>query len=70
MIGLSLYSHPLGDLAVETVVLVFGWLVYRRSLPPESRSSRLSWTLLFMLGAAQLLAVLQLGILPSIPKCM
>jgi hypothetical protein len=70
VIGLRLYSHPLGDLVVETAVLVIGWLVYRRSLPPESRSSRLSWALLLLLGVAQLLGVLQLKVLPSITKCM
>jgi hypothetical protein len=66
---LELYSHPLGDLVVETSVLALGWLLYRRSLPPESRSSRLTWALLLLLGATQLLGVLRLGILPSIPKC-
>ena len=70
VIGLRLYAHPLGDLVVETVVLVIGWLVYRRSLPPQSRSSRMSWTLLGLLGVAQLLGVLQLKVLPSITKCM
>ena len=70
IIGLQLYSHPLGDLVVETAVLVIGWLVYRRSLPLESRSSRLNWALLLLLGAAQLLGVLQLKVLPSITKCM
>jgi hypothetical protein len=69
-IGLDLYSHPLGDLAVETAVLVLGWLLYRRSLPPESRSSRLTLALLVVLGATQLLGVLKLGILPSTSKCM
>ena len=69
-IGLDLYSRPLGDLAVETGVLVFGWLLYRRSLPPESRSSRLAWTLLVVLGATQLLGVFELELLPHAPKCL
>jgi hypothetical protein len=68
-IGLGLYAYPLGDLAVETAVLVVGWLLYRRSLPNESRSSRLTWALLLVLGTLQLLGVLQSGVLPSIPKC-
>jgi hypothetical protein len=68
-IGLELYSHPLGDLAVETGLLALGWLLYRRSLPPESRSSCLTWALLLLLGVTQLLGVLRLGILPTIPKC-
>jgi hypothetical protein len=69
-IGLDLYSHPLGDLGVETAVLVLGWLVYRRSLSPESRSSRLTWALLVVLGATQLLGVFELALLPHTPKCM
>jgi hypothetical protein len=70
MIGLDLYSHPLGDVAVETAVLVLGWAVYRRSLPPEVRSSRLTWALLVVLSGTQLLGVLQLGLFPGLPKCM
>jgi hypothetical protein len=70
IIGLDLYSHPLGDLAVELAVLILGWLLYRRSLPPELRSRRLTWVLLVVLGATQLLGVLKLGLLPSTPKCM
>lgn len=69
-IGLDVYSHPLGDLTVETAVLVLGWLLYRRSLPPESRSSRLAWALVMVLGATQLLGVLELELLPNAPKCM
>lgn len=70
MIGLDLYSFPLGDLAVETTVLILGWLLYRRSLPPESRASRLAWALLVLLGATQILGVLKVGLLPYTPKCM
>ena len=69
-IGLDLYAHPLGDLALEMAVLVLGWLVYRRSLPPESRSHRLAWALLVVLGATQLLGALKEGLLPHTPKCM
>jgi hypothetical protein len=70
MIGLQLYAHPLADLVLETAVLVLGWLFYRRSLPNASRSSRLTWALLLVLGAAQLLGVLKLELLPFISKCM
>jgi hypothetical protein len=69
-IGLDLYSHPVGDLAVELTVLSLGWLVYRRSLPPESRSSRLAWALPVVLGAIQIVGVLKEGLLPHTPKCM
>ena len=70
MIGLQLYAHPLADLVLETAVLVVGWLFYRRSLPNASQSSRLTWALLLVLGAAQLLGVLKLELLPFISKCM
>jgi hypothetical protein len=70
MIGLGLYSAPLGDLVVETAVLVLGWQVYRWSLTPESRSTRLTWALLLVLGTTQLLGAFHLTLLPNIPKCM
>ena len=70
MIGLDLYSHPVGDLAIETVVLVLGWLVYRRSLPHEARSSRLTWSFLVLVGGAQAVGMLKLHFFPSLPKCM
>lgn len=70
LIGLDLYSLPLGDLLVEGAVLVLGWQVYRRSLPPDARSARLTWVLLLVLGGCQLLGVLRLWFLPHIHKCM
>jgi len=70
MIGLDLYSAPFGDLVVETAVLILGWQVYRLSLPPESRATRLTWALLLVLGATQLLGAFQIRLLPNIPKCM
>lgn len=69
-IGLDLYSLPLVDVTIETAVLVLGWAVYRRSLPPEVRSSRLTWALLVVLAGAQLLGVLKLELFPGMPKCM
>jgi len=34
-VGAALYAHPAADFAVEATVVVAGWLLYRRSLPPE-----------------------------------
>jgi hypothetical protein len=70
MIGLDMYSAPLIDLVLETAVLVIGWQVYRRSLSPEARSSRLTWALLIVLGGTQLLGVFQAHLIPTISKCM
>jgi hypothetical protein len=69
-IGLDLYSYPLGDLALEMAVLILGWRLYRRSLPPESRSRGLIWALLVVLGATQLLGVLKEQVFPHTLKCM
>ena len=69
-IGLDLYSLPFVDLILEMAVLILGWLVYRRSLPLESRSSWLAWALLIVLGATQIIGVLKEGLLPHTPKCM
>ena len=42
-VGLMLYDHSLADLALETVLIVLCWLVYRRSLPTESRRRAILW---------------------------
>ena len=69
-IGLDLYnSHPFGDLVIEAGVVTACWLVYRRSLPPESRARRLTWLLLVALVGIQLVGVLELALLPPTPKC-
>lgn len=47
-VGLGLYAHPVADILVECAVVVVCWLVYRRSLPPAGRSSRIG--LLIPLG--------------------
>jgi len=43
MVGFGLYSHPGWDLLVESVLVVLCWLVYRRSLPTESRRRSIGW---------------------------
>jgi hypothetical protein len=48
MIGLGLYAHPVWDFAIESVLVVACWLVYRQSLPVQSR--RRSIGLLMPLG--------------------
>ena len=41
--GLLLYAHPVADVIVESVLVVIGWLVYRRSLPEASRKRMLTY---------------------------
>ena len=43
MVGFGLYSHPGWDLLVESVLVVLCWLVYRGSLPTESRRRSIGW---------------------------
>ena len=69
MIGLGLYRHPLADLAIESVVIVIGVALYRRSLPARS----LPWVdVTAMLGALLLMqtAITAIRALTvSLPKC-
>ena len=69
-IGLDLYSRPMADLVLEMITLLLGWMVYRRSLPPEARSGRMTWALLVVLCAIQLVGAVKEGLLPHTPKCM
>lgn len=69
MIGLQLYDRPIADFIAEGIVIVFGTLLYGRTLPPRQRP----WVdVSIMLGA---LLALQLTIdvahilMKSLPKC-
>jgi hypothetical protein len=42
-VGLYLYSKPAVDAAIEFTVIALCWLVYRRSLPSESRQRVAGW---------------------------
>ena len=37
MLGFELYGHPFWDFVIESGLVVLCWLIYRRSLPAESR---------------------------------
>ena len=69
MIGLELYKRPLIDFAVESAVIIAGWMVYRRSLPAESRSSRPAFTLLAALIVMQIGADIVMSYAQGIKKC-
>jgi hypothetical protein len=55
-VGLSLYRHSAADFVVEAAVVLSGWLLYRRSLPPGRSSSAAAWLMLSALVALQLVA--------------
>ena len=69
MIGLELYHHPAADFAIEAVVLVAGWLLYRRSLPEDRRSSLPAFTVLGALLAIQAGADIFLSFTRGLRKC-
>lgn len=69
MIGLQLYQHPMIDFAIEATVLVAGWLLYRRSLPADRRSSAPALTVLGVLLAIQAGADIFLSFAKGLKKC-
>jgi hypothetical protein len=69
MIGLQLYRNPVIDFAIEALVLVAGWLLYRRSLPEDRRSSGPALTLLGALLAIQAAADIFLSFTKGLRKC-
>ena len=69
MIGLHLYRRPLLDFCLEILVLIAGWQIYRRSLPPDSRSSPPVFDLLGALIVIQIVADIFLSVAVGIRKC-
>ena len=65
MVGLGLYSRPGWDLVVESLLVVVCWLVYRRSLPLESRRRAIG--LLIPLGLIGMQVVFEALQRPSFP---
>jgi hypothetical protein len=57
MIGLGLYAHPVWDFVIESLIVLVCWLVYRRSLPPQSRQRSIG--LLIPLGLIGLQVVFE-----------
>ena len=60
---------PMIDFILEAIVITAGWLVYRRSLPASSRSSRPVFALLTALLAIQIGADILLSVVEGIRKC-
>jgi hypothetical protein len=68
-IGLQLYQQPAIDFVVEAIVIVIGWLVYRRSLSPDRRRSTPVMLMLITLILLQLAASVSFALFPGIKKC-
>lgn len=68
-IGLQLYQQPAIDFIVEAIVIVIGWLLYRRSLPPDRRRSTPVMLMLITLLWLQLAASVSFALFPGIRKC-
>jgi len=56
LVGLGWYDRPALDLALEAAVVVAGWWLWRRRLPPGPRRDAMAWALLATLLALQLAA--------------
>ncbi len=69
MIGLQLYSKPMLDFLFESAVIAAGWLLYRRSFPPERRDSRPVLMLIVALILIQGAADIILAMSPGLKKC-
>ena len=69
MIGLELYKRPVLDFIVETAVITGGWLVYRRSLTADRRSSPPAMTLLAVLILIQIGTDIVLSVATGMRKC-
>jgi hypothetical protein len=69
MIGLMLYRRPIIDFIIEGGVIVFGWLLYRRSLSPERRNGEPVFTLLATLLVIQGGADVFLSLVSGLRKC-
>jgi hypothetical protein len=69
VIGLRLYHCPMLDFCLEAVVIIAGWLIYRRSLPAERRSSKPAFALLGTLLVLQLGADIIFSIMYHVRKC-
>lgn len=69
MIGLRLYSQPVANLVLETVVILTGVALYRSSLPPRARPWVDLATMAGLLIAMQIVVTTAKALTVSLPKC-
>ena len=68
-IGLQMYSHPVADFVAESIVIVIGWILYKRTLPPLNGGWNRATLMLAVLLAMQAAVDAQRLLSPSINKC-
>ncbi len=68
-VGLLLYRSPAIDFILEAAVVTAGWMIYRRSLPENRRSSLPAIGILGALLALQLAADIFMSVSPGLRKC-
>lgn len=69
VIGLQIYAHPLLDFVVEGLVILGGWLLYRRTLPALRGGWKSAGTMLFVLLSMQAIVDASRLLFPAINKC-
>ena len=69
MIGLRLYSQPVPNLVLETVVILIGVALYRSSLPSRARPWIDLATMAGVLIAMQAIITIARALTVSLPKC-
>lgn len=68
-IGLRLYSNPLLDFIFESVVIVWGWWMYRSTFRPVNRDRFAVRGMLAGLVALQAIANIAFVVVPRVTKC-
>ena len=68
-IGLRLYSQPFLDFIFESLVIFWGWWMYRTTFRPGERNSLTLRVMLFGLIALQGAADIAFAAVPGISKC-
>jgi hypothetical protein len=68
-IGLQLYQQPAIDFLIEAIVVLLGWLVYRRSVSDDRRRSTPVALMPIALVLLQLAASVSFALFPGMRKC-
>jgi hypothetical protein len=69
LIGLRLYSHPALDFLFESLVIIWGWWMYRTTFRPANRNSLAIRFMLVGLIALQAVADIAFVVIPRVSKC-
>ena len=69
MIGFRLYDHPAWNLVLETLVILAGVFLYRRSLPRRARPWIDLAAMAGLLIAMQIVITIAKALTVSLPKC-